>query len=66
MADYAWVIKSKHKSNDIGTYDYWNNEDGWTEHLASASLFPSDIDMDLIMFPHPQQSRWVKIKEVMM
>ena len=65
MSDYAWAIKSKDKSFDLDTYDYWNNEDGWTEYLSCASLYSDEekeARHDILFSVRPVI--WVKVKEV--
>ncbi len=65
MSDYAWAIKSKDKSFDLDTYDYWNNEDGWTEYLSCASLYSDEEKEALLIWNSPiRPSIWVKVKEV--
>ena len=55
MSDYAWAIKSKDKSFDLDTYDYWNNEDGWTEYLSCASLYSDEEKEALLIWNSPRQ-----------
>ena len=65
MSDYAWAIKSKDKSSDLGTYDYWNNKDGWTEYLSGASFYSDEEKEymhDILFSVRPVI--WVKVKEV--
>ena len=65
MSDYAWAIKSKDKSFDLDTYDYWNNEDGCTEYLSCASLYSDEEKEALLIWNSPiRPSIWVKVKEV--
>jgi len=64
MSDYVWAIKSKNKSSDLDTYDYWNNKDGWSECLSCASLYSDEekeARHDILLC---QSSIWVKVKEV--
>ena len=64
MSNYAWAIKSKDKSFDLDTYDYWNNEDGWTECLAGASFYSNEekeAEPDILS---TRPAIWVKVKEV--